>query len=118
VNHEAGQKESEAWHHELAEAIPQLVWVWREDGPEYYNRRFIEYTGRTLDIDRQVSWVEWVHPEDRVRAQETFDLAARKGTRTRWRFACAALTGRIDGFSRALGRRWGRAASRSAGSGR
>ncbi|MDC3953662.1 response regulator [Polyangium jinanense] len=63
----------------IAEALPHLVWIWGPDGVEYYNRRFVEYTGRTLETGRKVSWLEWVHPDDRERAGRAFGRCQQTG---------------------------------------
>ncbi|MDI1443864.1 ATP-binding protein [Polyangium sp. 6x1] len=63
----------------IAEALPHLVWIWGADGPEYYNRRFMEYTGRTIETGRKVSWLEHVHPDDRERAACAFARCQQTG---------------------------------------
>jgi phosphoserine phosphatase RsbU/P len=56
--------EREQWH-QLAQALPQLVWVTRPDGtPEYLNQRWYEYTGATPgEIDAE-TWKRFFHPDD------------------------------------------------------
>jgi len=63
----------------IAEALPHLVWIWGPDGLEYYNRPFVEYTGRTVEIGRKVSWLEAVHPDDRERAACAFTRSQQTG---------------------------------------
>ncbi len=66
----------------LGDAMPQLVWTARPDGAlEYLNRRWIEYTGLTLELlSERGSDVGVVHPDD---LGETW---------TRWKAALATAT--------------------------
>ncbi|MCE9531071.1 MAG: PAS domain S-box protein [Planctomycetes bacterium] len=51
----------------LAESIRQMVWTSDPQGRvEYYNQRWIDHTGVT--VDQAQSWSEVVHPEERDRA--------------------------------------------------
>ncbi|MDI1484011.1 ATP-binding protein [Polyangium sp. y55x31] len=87
----------------IAEALPHLVWIWGPGGVEYYNRRFVEYTGRTLETGRNVSWLEWVHPDDREQAGRTFMSCQRTGDI----FECEERVRGVDGEYRwFLSRAW------------
>ena len=49
----------------LAETIPQIVWTARPDGyVDYYNQRWFDYTGQTLEETQGWGWQRIVHPED------------------------------------------------------
>ncbi|QVL34570.1 PAS domain-containing protein [Telmatocola sphagniphila] len=49
----------------LTEAIPQMVWATDASGQvTYYNRRWIDHTGVTVELARNLGWRELVHPED------------------------------------------------------
>jgi PAS domain S-box-containing protein len=49
----------------LADAMPQIVWTARADGYlDYYNRRWFEYTGLTLEQTEGWGWQPVLHPED------------------------------------------------------
>ncbi|MBV8371908.1 MAG: PAS domain-containing protein, partial [Candidatus Eremiobacteraeota bacterium] len=50
----------------LADAMPHLVWTARRDGTiEYLNKRWIEYTGVTVeDLGARPFDVGVVHPDD------------------------------------------------------
>jgi PAS domain S-box-containing protein len=53
----------------LANAIPQLAWTARPDGDiDWWNQRWVDYTGATLGDSGGWRWAELVHPEhvDRV----------------------------------------------------
>ena len=49
----------------IADAMPQLVWTARPDGAiEYFNRRWIDYTGVDLDeLARRGDDVGVLHPD-------------------------------------------------------
>lgn len=61
-------KASEAKFRQIADTMPQIVWVSRADGNyEYFNRRWYEYTGRTDDLALIDSHAVF-HHDDRNRA--------------------------------------------------
>jgi PAS domain S-box-containing protein len=63
---ESALTESEQRFRELANAMPQIVWVTRADGqPEYYNQRWYDYTGLSEEESMaQHGWKKILHPDD------------------------------------------------------
>ncbi len=62
---EANLQLSEQRYRYLADAMPQIVWTARPDGyTDYYNRRWLEYTGMTLEQTEGWGWQPALHPED------------------------------------------------------
>jgi PAS domain S-box-containing protein len=62
---------SETRFRQLADSMPQLVWMARADGTvEYYNYRVREYEGIARNEDGSWQWSPVVHPDD---AQGTVD---------------------------------------------
>ncbi|HEY3284166.1 MAG TPA: ATP-binding protein [Armatimonadota bacterium] len=58
-------------YRELAEAMPQIVWTARPDGfLDYYNQRWYDYTGLTLEETQGWGWERVLHPEDVERCKE------------------------------------------------
>ncbi|MDB4931383.1 MAG: sensor signal transduction histidine kinase, partial [Myxococcaceae bacterium] len=58
---------------ELAEAMPHIVWTQRPDGRvTYFNRRWTEYTGRTLAEALAEGAADAVHPDDRPELRRLF----------------------------------------------
>jgi PAS domain S-box-containing protein len=56
---------SERYYRFLAETIPQIVWTAQPDGSvDYYNERWYEYTGLTLDQTQGWGWDAVLHPND------------------------------------------------------
>ena len=66
---------------QLADGLPQIVWVARPDGShEYYNKQWREYTGLELEESTDVAWAALFHPEDRERAVNAWHDALHQGT--------------------------------------
>ena len=71
---------SEGQYRSLAEAIPQIVWTARPDGAvDYYNRRWFEYTGMTLEQTGGWGWAPVIHPDDLQRCIDRWTEALRTG---------------------------------------
>ncbi len=90
--------ESDAWFRALADNIPQLAWMARPDGWVFwYNRRWFDYTGTTLEAMQGWGWRAVHHPDHEARVverfrrswntgapwEDTFPLRSRDGT-YRW----------------------------------
>lgn len=62
----AKAEENEQYYRLLTEAIPQIVWTTKPNGwVDYFNNRWYEYTG--LSLEQSLGW-EWqivLHPDDR-----------------------------------------------------
>ena len=95
---EAALRESEARFHLLADSIPQLAWMANPDGWIFwYNKRWYDYTGTTLEDMEGWGWRKVHHPDhiERVVARiqkhwqtgepwdDTFPLRGRDGV-YRW----------------------------------
>jgi PAS domain S-box-containing protein len=62
---EIALRESEARLRQLADAMPQIVWTAKPDGSlDYYNQRWLEYTGMNLEETRERGWRPILHPDD------------------------------------------------------
>src|SRR5208282_2582144 len=66
-------RESEVRFQLMADAAPVLIW---ESGPDkgctYFNRPWLEFTGRPLERERGGGWAEGVHPDDLPRCLEVY----------------------------------------------
>ncbi len=71
---------SEHQYQQLADAMPQIVWSARPDGYlDYYNRRWFEYTGLTLEETIGWGWQPVLHPEDVERCAKVWTEAVSSG---------------------------------------
>ncbi|MEP0881892.1 PAS domain S-box protein [Trichocoleus sp. ST-U3] len=61
----AQAEEAQQRYLSLAEAIPQMVWTAQPDGSvDYYNQRWFDYTGTTLEQAQGWGWQPILHPDD------------------------------------------------------
>ncbi|MGA2353695.1 MAG: PAS domain S-box protein [Terriglobales bacterium] len=74
-------RESEARFQAMADTAPVLIWMTGTDGLcNYFNKPWLDFTGRTMEREVGTGWTEGVHPDD---VQGCFDgflpaFAARK----------------------------------------
>ncbi len=73
-------RESEAQFRQLADAMPQLVWIARPDGyHEYFNRRWYEFTGTKEGETYGSVWASLLHPDDYQRSVDTWQNNLQNG---------------------------------------
>jgi PAS domain S-box-containing protein len=74
-------RESERRFRQMAEVMPQIVWVARADGyREYYNSRWTEFTGTSeADTLGHGRWADALHPDDRQRGLDAWARAVATG---------------------------------------
>jgi PAS domain S-box-containing protein len=64
----------------LADSIPQLVWASDPDGNAVHvNRRWLEYTGASLEDSLGAGWAHALHPDDAAEAIARWTAAAETG---------------------------------------
>jgi PAS domain S-box-containing protein len=64
----------------LAESIPQLVWTTTPDGwHDYFNSRWFDFTGMSLEQSQGWEWSNLLHPDDRERTLEVWKYSLRTG---------------------------------------
>jgi PAS domain S-box-containing protein len=60
----------------LAESMPQIVWTTRVDGLNtYFNQRWVDYTGLTLEESYGHGWNKPFHPDDQQRSWDAWQNA-------------------------------------------
>ncbi|MDB6067924.1 MAG: Multi-sensor signal transduction histidine kinase [Pedosphaera sp.] len=74
-------RQSEKRFHELADAMPQMVWTAAPDGRlEYINQKWFEYTGLSGEQSyAQEGWITVVHPADKDKVLHTVHEALISG---------------------------------------
>ena len=73
---EAALRESEERFRTLADATPVLIWG-SDAGTRctYFNKQWLDFTGRTAEQEAGWGWTEGVHPDDLERCWETYASA-------------------------------------------
>ncbi len=72
--------ESEKSYRQLADAMPQIVWTANPDGGlDYYNQRWFDYTGMTLEQTEGWGWEPVLHPDDVENCVRVWSESVRTG---------------------------------------
>jgi PAS domain S-box-containing protein len=57
----------------LADAVPAMIWVSDANALRtYFNRSWLEFTGRTIEQELGDGWADGIHPDDRQRCLVTY----------------------------------------------
>ncbi|MFD2718537.1 PAS domain-containing protein [Hymenobacter monticola] len=65
----------------ILESLPVLVWTNRPDGtPDYFNQRWLDFTGKTQAEMLALDWDALVHPDDRTGLNQGWQQALAAGT--------------------------------------
>jgi PAS domain S-box-containing protein len=73
-------RESEQHLHSIANLVPDLLWSRLPDGStDWYNHRWMEYTGQTSEEAINSDWADPIHPDDREAALASYKEAMTTG---------------------------------------
>ncbi len=71
---------SEAGFRLLTEVMPQIVWTARPDGfLDYYNQRWVDYTGMSVEQTQGWGWQPVLHPDDVAPCLDAWTHSTRTG---------------------------------------
>lgn len=71
IYHDSEQKA--LFYKKIFDDFPALIWLSRTDGKcWYFNKKWLEFRGRTLEEEFGDGWAEGVHPEDFDRCLDTY----------------------------------------------
>jgi two-component system, LuxR family, sensor kinase FixL len=69
-------EESEKRFQTMADAAPVLIWVSGEDKLcTYFNKAWLEFTGRSMEQELGKGWKEGLHPDDLTKISQTYGPA-------------------------------------------
>jgi len=81
----------------IADFAPGMMWLSKRDGSRtFFNKTWLEFTGRPLASELGLGWVSNIHDEDRARALRAY----RDGVGSRRRFELEYRLRRVDGVFR------------------
>jgi PAS domain S-box-containing protein len=90
-------RESEGRFRNMADTAPVMIWVAGEDKrATFFNRAWLDFSGRSLDRQIGFGWLSAVHPEHRERCLAAYSASFDR--RRQWQTEC--LMRRVDGEDR------------------
>ncbi|KWT95111.1 sensor domain-containing diguanylate cyclase [Candidatus Magnetominusculus xianensis] len=76
INCEANLRESEKRFQIMANSAPVFIWMASVDGSRwFFNKVWLDYTGRTLDEEKDDNWMDNIHPDDIEGFRESYAMA-------------------------------------------
>lgn len=76
INAKEKAEESKKEFQQLAESMPQIVWITDSEGLNtYFNQQWVDYTGLSLEESYGTGWNKPFHPDDKKRAWDAWQNA-------------------------------------------
>ncbi len=73
-------RQSESRFRAVVDLVPDVIWQNDPSGAaDWFNRRWLDYTGQTLEQARAYGWFDVIHPDDRERSRSMFQRAVDAG---------------------------------------
>lgn len=73
-------REGEAYFRSLAEAAPEMMWTAGSDGAhDFFNKRWHDYTGLTVQQSSGQGWNSALHPDDLAESETRWEQSLRSG---------------------------------------
>lgn len=77
---EEALRESETRLQSIANLVPDLLWDSEPDGwTNWYNQRWMAYTGQTFEQAIGWGWIDAIHPDDRATSTRCYQEAVQQG---------------------------------------
>lgn len=87
------RRQAEQRYHQLAEAIPQIIWTSEPNGwLDYFNQRWYDYTGQSPEQTQASGWGPALHPDDWQPSIDRWNASVETGAiyETEYRFKRAS----------------------------
>jgi len=76
------EQSAEDYFRTVAEAVPEIMWTAGSDGDhDFFNKRWYDYTGLTVEQSRGWGWQSALHPDDVTEGSEKWKDSLRSGDR-------------------------------------
>ena len=97
---EEALRESEARFRTVADVAPVMIWMTGRDNlGNFFNKGWLEFTGRTAAEESGHGWTDGVHPEDIDSCLQVYETRSTRESRLRSNTACGTKMGNIAGCS-------------------
>ncbi|HEX6096972.1 MAG TPA: CheR family methyltransferase [Thermoanaerobaculia bacterium] len=96
---EEALRDSEVRLQAVTNLVPDLLWSNDPNGEtDWFNQRWLDYTGQTIEQARGSGWLDAIHPDDRGTARENFSRAVQSGDTLRHEHRIRSASGESRWF--------------------